>query len=247
MKIRKIVLCLSFSFLASCNAVHKSIRYSDLDVQTKMSATIFLDPAAESQKTVLVQIRNTSDKPDFSIENEVKQALQTKGYKIVSDPKLAHYLLQANVLQVGRGREDNPFCSLNGGFGGAVEGAGAGALAGALIGSGSNNTGGGALIGGLVGGLAGTVTDALVEIMTYTMITDIQISERAGPVHVQETGINHLQQGTSSLKSQTYTESSAWKKYQTRIVSAAQKANLSFEEASPSLKQGLIQSLGGIL
>jgi hypothetical protein len=53
--------------LLGCAAVHTSIAKKDLDVQTKMSDTVFLDPVGQDKKVVFVQIRNTSDQP-FEIE-----------------------------------------------------------------------------------------------------------------------------------------------------------------------------------
>ncbi|WP_422491663.1 complement resistance protein TraT, partial [Endozoicomonas sp. ALE010] len=37
------------------------------------------------------------------------------------------------------------------------------------------------------------------------------------------------------------------KKYQTRVVSTANKVNLKFEEALPELKKGLSNSISGLL
>ncbi|MEX3853809.1 complement resistance protein TraT [Paraburkholderia sp. BR10923] len=88
--------------LTDCAATHVAISKHDLDVQTKMSDTIFLDPVADSKKTVFVQIRNTSDKPHFDIAADVKAAVSGKGYRIVGDPDHAQYILQANILQVGK-------------------------------------------------------------------------------------------------------------------------------------------------
>jgi hypothetical protein len=99
-----------------------------------MSATIFLDPVAPEEQTVFVQIHNTSDKPDLDLSQDIKDAVASKGWRIVVDPKLARFYLQANVLQVGKtdptairetlGRGFN-----NAGVGGAVTGL---AVAGAL-------------------------------------------------------------------------------------------------------------------
>lgn len=236
-------LLLGVFLLMGCSAVQKGIKYSDLDVQTKMSDTVFLDPVAPEQKTVVIQIRNTSDQPTFSVENEIKQAVESKGYRVVSNPDHAHYMLQANVLQIGRVREEDAFMSLNGGFGNSLQGAAVGALAGGLI----SNDHMGYGIGALAGAGVGMLADSMVEVMTYNMITDIQISERAKGNIVTESSNAQLRQGTSGMKTSSYAEQTSWKKYQTRIVSVARQANLKFEEAASSLKRGLIQSLSGIL
>jgi hypothetical protein len=62
------------AILSGCAAVHTSIAKKDLDVQTKMSDTVFLDPVGPDKKTVFVQIRNTSVKP-FDIEGAIVSAI----------------------------------------------------------------------------------------------------------------------------------------------------------------------------
>ena len=44
-----------------------------------MSETVFLDPVADNKRTVVLQIRNTSDKKDLQIEEELKQTIEAKG------------------------------------------------------------------------------------------------------------------------------------------------------------------------
>ena len=86
--------------LAGCAATHVAISKRDLDVQTKMSDTVFLDPVGPDKRTIFLQIRNTSDKPDLAVNDEIAAALQTKGYTLLQDPEAAHYVLQANILQL---------------------------------------------------------------------------------------------------------------------------------------------------
>ena len=95
-----VALALALS-LAACAATTTAISKRNLDVQTKMTETIFLDPVPAKQRTVFVQVRNTSDRPDFDIEPAVRSAVEARGYQVVDDPTEAHYLLQANVLQAG--------------------------------------------------------------------------------------------------------------------------------------------------
>jgi uncharacterized membrane protein len=200
----------------------------------------YLDPVADDKKTVILQIRNTSDKKDLEIQSEIKIAIEDKGYKIVTDPNKAHYMIQANILQVGKSTNEDPFSSLSSGFGGAL----AGGTMGALI---SNNDSMGMGIGALAGGLIGTVADSAVQVINYQMITDLQISEKADSATVTESSNAQLKQGSSGNKSSSWSEKSKWKKYQTRIISVAKKTNLKFELALPELKRGLIQSISGLL
>lgn len=235
-----IVLC-SFS-LFGCSAIDKSIKHGKLDVQTKMSETIFLDPVADNQRTVVLQIRNTSDKRDLDITHAIKTVIQDKGYKIVTDPNKANFMIQANILQVGKSTVEDPFSSLTSGYGGALAGGTIGHLA-----SINSNNYAGAGIGALAGGLIGTVADAAVQVVNYQMITDLQVSEKANGDVVTESSNAKLKQGTSGSKSSSWSQKSKWKKYQTRIISVARKTNLKFEVALPELKQGLVQSISGLL
>ena len=59
--------------------------------------------------------------------------------------------------------------------------------------------------------------------------------------------MHNLNQGTSGSTQQVSNEVTQRKKYQTRIVSTANKLNLKFEDAVPELEEGLTLSIAGIL
>ncbi len=225
--------------LSGCSATHTMISKRNLDVQTRMSETVFLDPVSPDKRTVFIQVRNTSDKPGLSVEPLIVSAIQQRGYQIMNDPNKAHYMIQANVLQIGKTdlREaEGLFAS---GFGGGV----AGAVVGSQFGGGSGRG-----TASIIGAGVGIIGNALVKDIYFSMITDLQISERAAEgVVVTEAVDSKLKQGTSGYKSVTSSETTNWKRYQTRILSTANKANLDYEESEPVLIQGLIQSVSGIL
>jgi len=167
--------------LVSCAATQTAIEHRNLAVSTKMSETVYLEPVNDSRKTVFVAIKNTSDEA-MDINPQIRKALSEKGYKVVSNPQHAYYLLQGNILQIGKMSVSASKQILGGGFGSALMGAGTGATLGAL--TGNDNA---VLGGGLAGGLVGLAADSLVKAVNYTMVTDVQISERAGKgVKVQE-------------------------------------------------------------
>jgi hypothetical protein len=224
--------------LAGCAATTTAIRYGDLDVQTKMSNTIFLDPVAPAQRTVFVQIRNTTDK-QLNIEPQIKGAIASRGYRITEDPSKAHYILQANVLQVGRTDKSALEQSQMAGFGGVVLGTGVGAVLG------GDQAVAGGVIGGLAGGAIEAISGSAVKVVWYSMITDIQLAEKIKGA-VSQQFKSQLKSGTSSTTTQTFADTTNMKKYQTRIVSSARKTNLEFQEALPHLEQGLINSIGGV-
>ena len=216
----------------------------NLDVQTKMSNTVFLNPVEDSQKTIYVQVKNTSDKPNFVVNDELKSALENKGYRVVTSLNSAHYLVQANILQVGKTDPSAAERALMGGYGSSLGAVFTGGAVGALATGWSTK---GMLAGGLIGGVVDTVANAAVKDVTYTAITDLQLSERAGKgMKIQETDESTLQQGTSSISRQTSSSQAGWMRYQTRILSTAEKVNLDFNDALPLLKNGLANSIAGM-
>ena len=229
--------------LVGCQTTTKMIKHGKLEVQTKMSETIFLDPIEDEKRTVLLQIRNTSDKSGLDIESKIRLAIENKGYTIVRSPKKANIMIQANILQVGKSTLENPFEALSGGYGSGLEGFAAGAvLAGATGGSGQS------MLGiGLLAGVGNTILDAAVQVVNFTMTTDLQISEKAEGNFVSESSEASLKQGTSGHKKSTWKKKTNWKKYQTRIMSVAKKTNLKFKEAEPKLTEGLVKSISGLL
>lgn len=167
--------------LSGCAATRTSIAKKDLDVQTKMSEAVFLDPVAPAQRTVFVQVRNTSDKPNFDIGPSVRSAILAKGYQVTDNPELAHYKLQAQVLSVSKSSPTAAEAALNDGFGATIIGAGTGAISGAVIGGIAGGRSGAAIgagVGGLLGGVISTVADSAVKDVTYVAITDVLISEK---------------------------------------------------------------------
>lgn len=206
-----VVLLVGTVVLSGCAATHVAISKRDLDVQTKMSSTIFLDPVAKNKQTIYLQVRNTSDKPDFRIEDSIRSGITGRGYRIVTDAGQAHYMLQINVLQAGKIDPAAAQAAFTAGYGGAMTGI--------LVGAAAGGSGRDAATGGVLGGIIETVSGAFVKDVTYSIITDLQISERQG---------------------------GGWKRYQTRVLSTANKVNLEFAEAQPNLEKGLIASISGL-
>ena len=234
------------SVLGGCAAVSTSIAKKDLDVQTKMSDTIFLDPVEPDQKSIYLEVRNTSDKPNFDIQSSIASSLRAKGYTVSSSPKTAHYWLRANVLSVDKASPTAAQSALGGGYGGALAGTAVGAAIGGAAG-GWAGAGYGALGGAVVGGIAETVADAAVKDVTYMVITDIEIAEKAAKgVVVRQDSQQDAKQGIGGSRRQTSSEVSDKKKYRTRIVSTANKVNLEYPEAAPLLTDGLTRSISGL-
>lgn len=238
---------LSMGF-SGCSAMHTAVKKRNLDVQTKMSETVFLEPVAPSKRVVFVDIRNTSDKELHIIEG-IRNKLQQRGYTITDNPDSANYMLQANVLQVAKSDLRTASNALQSGFGGAiVGGAIGGTVGGSHSGSSLDFSSKGALIGSAVGGLVSFVGDAMVDDVLYVMVTDLQLKERPAEGEViEQTQNTSATSGTATKVNQVVSGGNAkWKIYRTRIVSTANKVNLDFEEAKTILEGNLVKSIGGI-
>ena len=169
----------SLIILCGCAAVHSSIAKKDLDVQTKMSDTVFLDPVGPDKKVVFVQIRNTSDKP-LDIEGPIVTAIAARGYRVTLNPDEAQFRLLGNVLSVAKASPTAAEATLAGGCGGVLGGSAVGAAVGGATHGWTGAALGGAG-GGIVGGLTETVANAAVKDVTYMVVTDIEITEQTRP------------------------------------------------------------------
>jgi outer membrane lipoprotein SlyB len=234
------LIVLSVSTMFGCAATQVAIEKRNLDVQTKMSDTIFLDPVGPDKKTVFIDIKNTSDK-EVNILQDLSVAIAGKGYRCVQDPNQAHYLLQGNILSVGKVDPSALQSVMAGGYGGAMFGG----VVGAGIGAATGQSWGSMAAGGIIGGITETVAGALVKDVYYAMITDVQISERSA-APVSQVMTSNITQGTQTTIQQQAEGTTNWKRYRTRIGTSANQVNLKFEEALPEIQKGLCRSIGGL-
>ena len=242
-------IAICFVFLVNgCAATRTLIEKRKLTVETKMSETIFLEPVSPEERVVYVDVKNTTDKELPGIEYGIKGRIVSSGFKVTEDPAEATFILQANILKVGKTNLEEANAMLGGGYEGVVEGAVVGAVIGGAIGGDVDEINKGTVIGGIAGGIAGFIFDALVTDDLFTMVTDIQIRERAREGElVYQSEDTDAPQGTATQTKQTsHVDDVKWKIYRTRVISVANKANLDFEEAKPHLQAGLVRSIGGI-
>ena len=233
------LLLLCSLMLGGCSAAHTMIKKRNLDVQTKMSETIFLEPVSPSKKIIYIDFRNTSDK-ELMCEEQIRNNILTNGYRITNDPAEANFMLQVNILQAGKSDMRSANSALLSGFGGAVTGV---AIAGM-----TNSSGQGMIGAGLLGAAIGVIGNALVDDVIITMITDLQIRERPlkGETISQSQATDATQGTATRLKQNVSGGNITWKTYRTRIVSTANKVNLKFSKAQPALADGLIRSISGV-
>ncbi len=218
-KICSMVVVSMFIFcIAGCGAMQIALTKKDLDVQTKMSQTIFMDLENQKSRSVYVDVRDTSGK-GLSLSKTISNAIVAKGYTLSSSPSKAGYIIQINVLSCNKSDPAAIEKTLGLGYGGSVA---SGILTGAMIGSATHSGYGmatGAAIGGMAAGVGEFVADSLVKDVTYALITDVQLTE-------------HLRRGK--------------KVHRTRMASMANKVNLKFEDARWQLESAMANSLAGI-
>ncbi|WP_203384355.1 complement resistance protein TraT [Cysteiniphilum marinum] len=229
--------------LSGCAAISTSIKHRNLVVNSKMSDTIFLDPVAESDKTIYIQVRSTLSEDFSGLKENLAQDLQRNGWRVVNDISQASDMVQINVLQMGQAKnEASAWSALSGGFGADIA---TGALAGLAAGYATGSVGAGLGVGAVTSGVS-WIANSLVENVYYSMITDVQVSVKTKDGQVTQTTQSNLSQGTQSNVSQTYNQKSDWLRYRTRIVSVANQVNLKFEEATPELQAQIAKQVSGI-
>ncbi|PJD93804.1 MAG: conjugal transfer protein TraT [Legionella sp.] len=232
------LLSASITLITACAATQTIIEHRSLETETNFKP-IFLAPVSAKEKSIYISIENTTDQ-DIDINQKLKSAFREKGYVVYKNPVNAHYLLDAKVMKLGKISKSEETTAL-GGFGSALGGGVAGVAIGSLT---KNSTA--MIAGGLTGGLAGMAADALIKDVKYTMVTEIQISEHVGKgITVSEEHRASLIQGTNSRLKQVSSRQGQYERYQTRIISKAEKVNLSFKDAKPVLEAGLVKALVG--
>ena len=215
--------------LGGCSAMHTSISKRNLDVQTKISTSIFVDPVPAAQRKIYLEVR--SGVMEFD-RNSFRQALSTQlvnsgnGYTLTDDPKKAQYSMSVFVRNLEKTTPSDAASALGAGF----QGAGIGAAASMATGGSYRNAAG----AGLVAGLVSTAANAFVQDVMYLLVADIQIKERAGKgVIVRRDSKVNTKTSDDGGTTQTYSEATNQKEYRTRVVTTANKANLELAEAQP--------------
>jgi hypothetical protein len=100
--------------------------------------------------------------------------------------------------------------------------------------------------GALIGGIGTTVANAFVQDVTYMLVADVQIKERAkAGVMVRKDSKISASVSDAGTSTQRVSEVSDQKEYRTRIVTTANKANLKMEEAQPVMFDKTAYAMAG--
>ena len=228
-----------------CAAVETSVAKRNLDVQTKTSSAVFVDPVKREKRKVYVDIRSGVMEFDRrSFKQSVLQEFETNdnGYRVIDDPDVAQYHMNIFVTSLEKTSPTAAERALRQGY---SSDRGAGALAGAAVGS--NNGGLGSTVGGgILGALGTTAANAFVQDVTYMLVADVKITERTktGVIVRKDTKIS-AKVSDAGTSTQRVSEATNRKEYTTRIVTTANKANLKMEEAQPLMFQKTAYAMSG--
>ncbi|WAJ70089.1 complement resistance protein TraT [Catenovulum adriaticum] len=234
-----ITICLSLA--SGCTSLTTAAKKQDLDINSRLTQTIFLDPVAPDLMTIYLQVRNNSDSENFYLTQGIKDRLINNGYQIINDPTKATYWLQANVRYVGR-PEGNEFEDAIGNYKGAIETAGAAiAISDISGGSGRDNVKAAA-----IGALVGYIADAAISDDYYTAITDVQIAKKVDAGQVITDEEHRLNQGESGQAIQSSQTTSDRQKYQTKVLITANQANMDVVNAETEIAKKLTRVLSGL-
>ena len=216
---RSILIALTLPVAAAgCSAARLMIRYSDLDTQTAMSESVFLELRSDLPQTVYISEGSTAGR-EFTIRPMLDRDLTESGYTLVNSPEEATYIIQINHLRLAE-TELTGDQTIND----AIEAAwwaGAGAaLATDVLGASD--------VAGEVGvavGVMGFVLDAQTKHIAHTLTTDVLVTESISAEGQEREPRYH----------------------ETQIVSAASKVNLKQNESLPVMINGLSRALAGLL
>ena len=242
-----LVVIAMYSSLFGCAATQIAIAKKDLDVQTRTSSAIFVEPVARAKRTIYLQVRSgvmEFDRHAFKRFIKAQFTANEAGYRIVDNPRKAHFIMSVYVLNLEKASPTAAQAALHKGFvGGVAAGAVAGAVAGNAI---SNSPYAGAAVGGLLAAGISTIANSMVKDVTYMLVVDVQIQERTrkGVIVRKDTRIN-ARVSDSGTSQQRVSEVTNRKEYRTRIVTTANKVNLKLAEAQDLMFKKTAYAMAG--
>lgn len=230
--------------VSGCAALQTSVAKRNLDVQAKTSTAIFVDAVKRENRTVYVDIRSgvmEFDRSAFKKSVESSFAKNDNGYRLTDDPDIAQYHMNIFVLSLEKASPTAAEAALKHGYVG-----GGGMVAGAAVGAVSGGTGKSIVGGALIGGVGETFANAFVQDVTFMLIADVQIKEKAakGVIVRKDTQIS-AKVSDAGTSTQTASEATDRKEYRTRIVTTANKANLDILEAQPLMFDKTAYAMSG--
>ncbi len=241
--IRLVSISVIVTVLSGCSALSTSIAKRNLDVQAKTSTAIFVDAVEREHRTIYVEIRSgvmEFDRRKFKKFVKAQIAENDGGYKVVDSPKRAQFHLNIYVLNLEKASPTAAEAALRQGY------IGGGVVAGAVVGGVATGSARGAVAGGIIGGVGTTIANAFVQDVTYMLVADVQIKEKARKgVIVRKDSQVSSKVSDAGTSTQRYSEATNRKEYRTRIVTTANKANLKLEEAQELMFKKTAYAMAG--
>lgn len=242
-------------------------------IRVRMTDTVFLDPPEMNDPGIFLRVRNTSGREALDLHGAVAPRLEVLGYRLVNNAKDAVYVMQANILfadevsaaELAKLDETEFGTDVASIVTSAAVGGALGAGGGALLGGGKGAAIGGAagaVLGGLSSGLADSARKERLKakqlIKFYSLVVDIQLRERSRG-SVQIAGKSQLSadrpsgggafsehSAYSRQEEQSYSETSEWKRYQTRILGKAKGKLIAFADVEQDFVDRLARSIAGL-
>ncbi len=144
-----LILTITALTLSGCAAVHTSIAKKDLDVQTRLSTSIFVDSVAPEKRKIYLEVRSAViefDRNSFRTTLTEQITNSGNGYTIVDSPKNSQYTMSVFVRNLEKASPSAAENYLKSGY----QGVAVGTAAGYATGGGYRSAAAGGLIGGLV-------------------------------------------------------------------------------------------------
>ncbi|TAM11296.1 MAG: hypothetical protein EPN72_04295 [Nevskiaceae bacterium] len=276
-RVARVLCCtLVVAALQGCATVTTLVEHHNLQVTTRMSSSLFMNPTAPADRSVFLQVQNTNDKGDFGLGPALAAVIQSRGWTLVTDPAKARVVLQIGVLQAGKMQVQSLQTALVGGYGSVLATAAVGAGIAAAAG------GSGTAIGGTAIGLgtADYVGGLLVKPETFSVVADIRVLQRKDvpvpppvvpttpapaptPVTPENSGNAPAAPATPAPATSAVLSTPppvppalpppastppapTYATQQTRVVCFAERTNLTWNDAMPALRQGLVNTLAGL-
>jgi hypothetical protein len=268
-----LLMVMTMAILTMVTGCAKTLQNRNLDVNTKVSSSIDLNPDILSQGKpiyLLVRDQTSSKSGGDSLETLVSSKLLAKGYKVTKNAKAAAYRLHATFIYLDKAKEGmTEEGAIAGGFGGAILGKDAARYTHGNGTSSLSTRGATSFLTTGLGSLAGSMTSVdswygIVDITVEEPLphavkkkTKINSGNRAnkasgesrvtrtknGDTHAIDYNASAEASNNSESSSMDYEELATHKKMKTRVVGVAKQTNIDQIEAEKELKAQLSNAI----
>lgn len=268
-----LLMIMMAAMLAMVTGCAQTLAHRNLEVNTKVSSSIDLNPdilSAAKPIYLLVRDQTSSNSGGESLQSLVTKKLEAKGYKVTKNSKIASYRLLATFLYLDKAKEGmTEEGAIAGGFGGAILGKDAARYTHGEGKSSLSTRGATSFLTTGLGSLAGSMT----SVDSWYGIVDITVEEPLPHAVTKKTKINSGNKAkkasgesrvtrtkngntqatdynasaeasnNSESSSMDYEELATHKKMKTRVVGIAKQTNIDQAAAEIELKAQLSNAI----